>query len=145
MEDMGNDSPPESNRSKRVKKFSSQSTRTESEPRHRGTETSTLEPCGDRLNVGDDNACSAFYIRLLTDAQQGLCKRLGKWWIKAINPNKQTKNPYAGGSGTKPNWWPMTPPNNALGEPNPGTLENGFVRHKEPDHLTRSGKDTSHC
>ena len=103
-----------------------------------------MEDYKERLKVGDDKACSMFYRRLLTDAQQSLCKKLAKWWIKAINPNKQTNNPYAKGAEKKPDWWPMTPPNNAVGEPTKGTLENGFVRHKEPDHLSKSGKDPLH-
>jgi hypothetical protein len=143
MEDRDDDSP-QSNRRKRARKFSSQSIRVTRRPQSERIETFPVEDCSDRLKVGDEKACSAFYRRVLTDAQQGLCKKLAKWWIKAINPNKQTNNPYAGGPEKKPNWWPMTPPNNAVGEPTKGTLENGLVRHKEPDHLSKSGKDLLH-
>jgi hypothetical protein len=144
IEDRGDDSP-QSNRRKRARQLSSQYTRIAGGPQHRSTETFPVEDCSERLTVGNEKACSAFYRRVLTDAQQGLCKKLAKWWIKAINPNKQTNNPYAGGSGKKPNWWPVTPPYDVLGEPTKGTLENGFVRHKEPDHLSKSGKDPLNC
>lgn len=135
------DPPTQSSRRKRARKISPQSTRITRGPQQKSSKTFLVEDCSDRLQVGDDKACSEFYRRVLTDAQQGLCKKLAKWWIKAINPNKQTNNPYAGGPEKRPNWWPMTPPNNAVGQPTKGTLENGFVRHKEPDHLSKSGKD----
>lgn len=145
MEGNGDDSP-QSNKRKRARKFSSQSTRMAKGPQRGSMETFPVEECNYRLKVGDERACLAFYRRILADAQQGLCKKLAKWWIRAINPNKQTNNPYAGGPEKKPNWWPLTPPNNAVGEPTKGTLENGFVRHKEPDHLSKSGKDPlSYC
>jgi hypothetical protein len=133
MEDRGDDLP-QSNRHKRVKNLSSQLTMI----------TTGIEQYDEWLNVKDEKACSIFYRRILADAHQGLCKRLAKWWIKAINPQKQTNNPYAGGSEKKPNWWPMTPSNNSLGTTTKGTLENGFVRHKEPDHLSKSGKNLLH-
>jgi hypothetical protein len=93
------------------------------------------------LMIADENAVMAFYRRILADGQQTLCKKLAKWWIRAINPNKQTNYPYAKGPEKKPPWWPQTPPNNAVGVPTKGTTENGFVRHKEPDHLAKPGND----
>jgi hypothetical protein len=142
----GDDDSPQSNRYKRARKLPSQSTRIKIEHPQGSSETiPVVEDCKERLIVGDDKACLMFYRRLLTDAQQGLCKKLAKWWIKAINPNKQTNNPYAKGAERKPDWWPMTPPNDAVGEPIKGTLENGFVRHKEPDHLSKQGKNPLHC
>lgn len=92
--------------------------------------------------IGDEKAVMAFFRRILADGQQGLCKKLAKWWIRAINPNKQTNYPYAKGPERKPPWWPLTPPNNAAGVATKGTMENGFVRHKEPDHLAKPGNDS---
>ena len=137
MEVRGDDSP-QSRKRKRARKLSLQ-------PQRGSIEAFPVEHESIRLKVGDDKAVSAFFRRILGDAQQGLCKKLAKYWIKAINPHKQSNNPYTKGSERKPNWWPLTPPNNALGVPTKGTLENGFVRHKEPDHLSKSGKDLLHC
>jgi hypothetical protein len=91
------------------------------------------------LKIADENAVMAYYKQILADGQQTLCKKLAKWWIRAINPNKQTNYPYAKGSEKKPPWWPLTPPKNAVGVASKGTAENGLVRHKEPDHLAKPG------
>jgi hypothetical protein len=96
----------------------------------------TLGPNRVILYIRDEKAVMAFYRRVFMDSQQTLCRYISKWWIRAINPNKQTNYPYAGGPEKKPPWWPETPPNNAK-----GTEANGLVRHREPDHLIKAGND----
>lgn len=132
------------NKRKRARKNPLESTRILEGPQHGSLET---PPVTNRVSlmIADEKAVIAFYRRILADGQQTLCKKLAKWWIRAINPNKQTNYPYAKGPDKKPPWWPQTPPNNAVGVPTKGTLENGFVRHKEPDHLAKSGKGPLQC
>jgi hypothetical protein len=134
------DDSPQSNRRKKARINSLESARIARGPQRRSLETFPVVD-GDRLMIGDEKAVMAFYRRLLADGQQELCKKLAKWWIRAIHPNKQTNHPYAKGPEKKPPWWPLTPPNNAVGEPIKGTMENGFVRHKEPDHLSKAGEN----
>jgi Protein of unknown function (DUF2841) len=86
------------------------------------------------LSIADEDAVHEFIVRRFKDLQQNLCKAIAKPWIKMINPNKQTLNPYAGGTATAPWWWPERPPAGTV-----PTLKNGFVRHKEPDHLKIQG------
>ncbi len=86
------------------------------------------------FHIRDETAVLAFYNLILTLSQQHFCRYISKWWIKAINPLKQTLHPYAGGSERKPPWWPDTPKNKSK-----GATENGCVRHIEPDHLSKQG------
>jgi hypothetical protein len=72
---------------------------------------------------------------ILAAGQQHMCKKIAKWWIKAINPNKQTNYPYKRGSAGAPWWWPKRPLALLSGE-----IPKGFVRHTEPDHLSKAGK-----
>ena len=78
--------------------------------------------------------------------QQTNCKITAKAWILKREPQKQTTHPYNGrrktesfskthepdnaGESTKPDWWPPT-----HGWPQRG------CRHREPDHLKKSGMD----
>lgn len=87
------------------------------------------------------------HFRLL---QQTNCKIIAKAWIAKREPQKQTTHPYNGrkkregsskiddldnvGESTKPEWWPPTE-----GWPQKG------CRHREPDHIKKSGKDSKTC
>jgi hypothetical protein len=93
------------------------------------------------ISISDEEAVMIVYRRILMEAQQGMCKKISKWWIKAIHPNKQTKNPYAKGDISAPYWWPPRPPPLASGEIPKGNAENGFCRHVEPDHLSKPGRE----
>ena len=82
--------------------------------------------------------------------QQTNCKTIAKAWISKREPQKQTTHPYNGrrkregssnfndldnvGESTKPAWWPPTE-----GWPHSG------CRHREPDHIKKSGKDLTTC
>ena len=133
------DNAAKSSGRKRPRKGALESTGTVGMPQHESCYNIPLRTSPKGLMVWDEKAVIAFYRRILADGQQTLCRKLAKWWIRAINPNKQTNYTYAKGPAKKPPWWPLTPPNDAVGEPIKGTMENGFVRHKEPDHLAKPG------
>ena len=105
----------------------------------------------ERVRIGDEEACRAFYEKRFHRIQQVPCKQIAKDWIKAIEPKKQTAYPYNGGKQakelrkiweagerdeyydvelegnvTKPPWWPKD------------------VKHREPDHINKKGM-LSHC
>ncbi len=90
------------------------------------------------LSIGEDADVSAFYTQRFMDLQQNSCKVIAKAFVKAIEPKKQTKHPYTGGSERAPSWWPPRPPGGTR-----ATAKEGFVRHKEPDHLMKTGKNLS--
>lgn len=127
-------------RHKRAKHRSPRSLMTTASPQIRSVGP-VKEKSMELLLAGDEEAVIRFFRRILAEAQQNLCKKIAKWWIKAINPNKQTNHPYARGSNAKPWWWPSTPPPLKSGEIPKGNAENGFVRHVEPDHLSKPGKE----
>jgi hypothetical protein len=91
--------------------------------------------------IRDEKAVMEVFRRILTDAHQTMCKKIAKWWIKAINPNKQTNHPYARGDEAAPSWWPERPRPGADNKPQKGNPEHGTVRHLEPDHLSKPGKE----
>ncbi len=93
-----------------------------------------------KISCSDEKALMKFYGRILNDAQQDMSKKIAKCWIKAINPNKQAHHPYAKGSDAAPGWWPERPPAHPSGQVPRGNAENGYVRHVEPDHLSKAGK-----
>lgn len=97
---------------------------------------------GNKVNllIKDEEAVLMHFERILTDARQNICRKAAKWWIHAINPCKQTRHPYSGGSQTRPWWWPPAPPTSSPGGRGRRHAVKGFVRHIEPDHLTRPGK-----
>lgn len=84
------------------------------------------------ISAGDDAALEDYYRRSLISLQQINCRLIAKSIIKVIEPRKQVVHPYNGGkdvSGaprdpecSKPPWWPRG------------------LRHKEPDHLRKTGK-----
>lgn len=74
----------------------------------------------------------AYFVRALNCLQQQNCRYIAKAIIKVIEPRKQVVHPYNGGKDlngvptknpeySKPPWWPAG------------------VKHKEPDHLMKSG------
>jgi Protein of unknown function (DUF2841) len=85
-----------------------------------------------QIEVRDSERLAKYMVDALSEIQQINCRTLGKVWIKMIEPKKQVKYPYNGNlknesihdpEHTKPSWWPEG------------------VKHKEPDHLTKEGKD----
>jgi hypothetical protein len=64
----------------------------------------------------------SYYESKFAALQQATCKLVVKAWIKVIEPKKQMKYPYNKGEELKPAWWPEG------------------VRHREPDHLSKSGE-----
>lgn len=87
------------------------------------------------LIISDIDEVKALLAQRFKDLQQHDCKVIAKLFIKTIEPKKQTKHPYSGGSGRAPSWWPPCPPGG-----NDAGPKVGFVRHREPDHLSKHGK-----
>lgn len=67
-------------------------------------------------------AIDDYYTSRFAALQQATCKLVVKAWIKVIEPKKQMKFPYNKGEDLKPAWWPEG------------------VRHREPDHLSKTGE-----
>lgn len=82
--------------------------------------SSTPQPPMHTLNLAPD-AIDNYYNSRFAALQQATCKLVVKAWIKVIEPKKQMKYPYNKGEDLKPNWWPEG------------------VRHREPDHLSKTG------
>lgn len=72
----------------------------------------------------DADALDAYYTSRFAALQQATCKLVVKAWIKVIEPKKQMKYPYNKGEELKPAWWPQG------------------VRHREPDHLSKTERLT---
>ncbi|KUL81996.1 hypothetical protein ZTR_09817 [Talaromyces verruculosus] len=72
------------------------------------------------LEIGDTKNVTKFYTMAFIELQQLNCRLVAKTFIKLIEPRKKARYPYNGGEDTKPDWWPRG------------------VRHREPDHLTKS-------
>ncbi|KAK3312500.1 hypothetical protein B0H66DRAFT_399897 [Apodospora peruviana] len=84
------------------------------------------EPCVVKkipIRIGNETGVWEFYEQRFKNIQQTACKILGKAWVKAVAPKKQSSHPYTGSK--IPDWWPKPW--------GPGKSE--CVRHKEPDHL----------
>lgn len=90
-------------------------------------------PSRKAIRIGDTDIVYAYYDHTLRRCQQLWCKSIGKTWVKAILPKKQSTNPYTKGDASRPDWWPKT--YFKVGEYTPRKL-----RHKEPDHLIMGGK-----
>ena len=91
------------------------------------------------IRIGDSTAVNQAYRAIFEVLQQLSCKQIAKAWIKAIEPEKQSRFPYNGGKNketairlygkenqgclTLPEWWPPT------GCP-----------HTEPDHIKKKGE-----
>ena len=99
----------------------------------------------ENIRIDDDATLWEFIDTRLKQMQQDACKKIAKDWIKAIEPQKQSKYPYNGGASkeesirlhgdknpgefTKPPWWCSTQ----------GWKEGEGCRHKEPDHQRKAG------
>lgn len=84
------------------------------------TRASTPAPPMHPLHISS-TAVDEYYASRFTALQQATCKLVVKAWIKVIEPKKQMKFPYNKGEDLKPAWWPEG------------------VRHREPDHLSKTG------
>lgn len=84
------------------------------------TRQSTPAPPMHTLTLAPD-AIDNYYTSRFAALQQATCKLVVKAWIKVIEPKKQMKFPYNKGEDLKPTWWPEG------------------VRHREPDHLSKTG------
>lgn len=71
-------------------------------------------------DVSNESIINQYLYQGFEEFQQLSCKLIAKYWIKLIEPKKQSKFPYKSGFGTKPTWWPVN------------------IRHKEPDHLKKN-------
>jgi hypothetical protein len=77
-----------------------------------------------QFEIGDDEAFQKFCETTFNDLQQLAMKTILKAWIKELEPKKQKRYPYCRTDKTgHPEWWPAPQ-----------------VPHKEPDHLSKSGK-----
>lgn len=83
--------------------------------------SSTPSPPMHTLNLAL-SAIDDYYTSRFAALQQATCKLVVKAWIKVIEPKKQMKFPYNKGEDLKPVWWPEG------------------VRHREPDHLSKTGR-----
>jgi hypothetical protein len=82
------------------------------------------------IKVGDSDELWEFYGMRFKNIQQNACKLIAKIWVKAVAPKKQSSNPYTKGDEKAPDWWPKPW--------GPGKDEK--VRHTEPDHLLKKGR-----
>ena len=83
-----------------------------------------------QLRIGDSAEVEKFYACRFKDMHQVSCKVIAKAFVKWVEPKKQTHHPYTKGDSKAPPWWPPT-----TGD------ENVKVRHKEPDHLSKPGRE----
>ncbi|KAJ5858336.1 hypothetical protein N7534_003613 [Penicillium rubens] len=87
------------------------------------------------ISIIDRDLLRKYYEKAFQNLQQTNCRTLAKAYIKLVEPHKQVSFPYNGRAvvarvtqqldpeATKPPWWPRG------------------VRHREPDHLLKEGKD----
>ncbi|KAK4688036.1 hypothetical protein P7C73_g2077, partial [Tremellales sp. Uapishka_1] len=85
--------------------------------------SSTPSPPAHTITLAPE-AVEPYYTARFAALQQATCKLVVKAWIKVIEPKKQVKYPYNKGEELKPDWWPQG------------------VRHREPDHLSKSERLT---
>lgn len=85
-----------------------------------GARSSTPTPPMHTLTLAP-TAIENYYGSRFAALQQATCKLVVKSWIKIIEPKKQMKYPYNKGEELRPAWWPEG------------------VRHREPDHLSKTG------
>lgn len=84
------------------------------------------------LRIGDSDMVWDFYQQRFKNCQQTSCKLIAKAWVKAVEPKKQSHHPYTGKDEKAPDWWPKPW----------GPSAQDRVRHKEPDHLYKTGSST---
>lgn len=99
---------------------------------HRPAEKAVPVTSTKQLALGDGPGLQKYYKNCLKDLQQSGCKIIGKAWVKLLEPKKQSTYPYTGGSKTAPPWWPPTEGPDC-------------IRHKEPDHLHKTGNTSTSC
>jgi hypothetical protein len=87
------------------------------------TRTKTHQP----KDLSNSHELETFYFARFQDIQQSACRQLARAFVKLIEPEKQLHYPYRNGNMAAPEWWPSTRGANA-------------VRHKEPDHLLKTGE-----
>ncbi|KAL5319401.1 hypothetical protein ACEPPN_012453 [Leptodophora sp. 'Broadleaf-Isolate-01'] len=80
------------------------------------------------LRIGNDKELEKFYHARFQEIQTVPCKIMAKAFVKVVEPRKQSRYPYSKGQINAPPWWPALSGTNS-------------VRHKEPDHLFKQGKD----
>lgn len=85
------------------------------------------------IKIGNKDEVWKFYDQRFKNMQQFACKIIAKAWIKLIAPKKQSNHPYTGQDKKAPDWWPKPW----------GTGREEKVRHKEPDHLYKTGMSYS--
>lgn len=83
------------------------------------------------IKLGDSDAVWSFYEQRFKNCQQTACKLIAKAWVKAVEPKKQSTHPYTGSDEKAPEWWPKPW----------GPTKDDKVRHKEPDHLYKRGRN----
>lgn len=83
------------------------------------------------IKLGDSDAVWSFYEQRFKNCQQTACKLIAKAWVKAVEPKKQSTHPYTGSDEKAPDWWPKPW----------GPTKDDKVRHKEPDHLYKRGRN----
>jgi hypothetical protein len=88
----------------------------------KSTEQLESADAAQKIALADWDWVNAYYSQCFLNMQQVACRIIGKAWVKLIEPNKQARYPYVMGCVSAPPWWPLN-----------------TVRHKEPDHLRRTG------
>lgn len=87
------------------------------------------------ISIIDRDMLRRYYEKAFGNLQQTNCRALAKAYVKLVEPRKQVYFPYNGRivvagvtqqldpEAAKPPWWPAG------------------VRHREPDHLLKEGKN----
>lgn len=91
-----------------------------------------MGPARRGLKIGETDDVWAFYDQRFKNCQQTACKLIAKAWVKVVEPKKQTNHPYTGSEERRPDWWPAAW----------GPSREEKVRHKEPDHLYKKGRQS---
>ena len=79
-----------------------------------------------QVAIDDEAEVELYYFACFQGMMQSSCKIMGKAFVKLVEPKKQTHYPYTKGDIMAPPWWPST-------------QGASFVRHMEPDHLSKPG------
>ena len=100
------------------------------------------------IRIDDASRICGIIDARLRQMKQEHCKKVAKAWVKAKEPQKQSKYPYNGGSKkedsiymfgdkmpgelTRPPWWCASE----------GWQQGDGCRHREPDHQKKPGKSS---
>lgn len=90
------------------------------------------QPTKRPVRISEEHVIWNIYDQRFRGLQQTACKLIAKAWVKLVEPKKQSTHPYTGSDEKAPDWWPKPW----------GTTRDEKVRHKEPDHLYKKGKQT---